>query len=236
MSRIAFRAAMEPDGFSLQHDVVSTEAWLSLEQWMLQSQLEWEDNRSNQHRPAAQFGFRYNYQKDVVDTSAKTPPIPDIVQRLLLDPIRNDSIIVPDGDTAVDWNFTQCIINDYQDANTIIPWHKDDTAFGNVVLVYTFLDDRPLHLRLLRAKDSPNSNSDDPDACVDASGTGSDNDNNDDFVFFTAHPRHCSRYILRGPAREVWEHSVPSGKDRRVSFTFRTLRNKDDGIPENRCC
>ena len=35
-----------------------------------------------------------------------------------------------------------------------------------------------------------------------------------------------SAYVLRGPARQEWEHSIPPVKELRYSITFRTLRNQ----------
>jgi len=34
-----------------------------------------------------------------------------------------------------------------------------------------------------------------------------------------------SIYVLTGPAREEWQHSIPAVKEMRYSITFRTLRN-----------
>ena len=39
-----------------------------------------------------------------------------------------------------------------------------------------------------------------------------------------AKPR--SAYLLSGPARYEWEHSIPPVKELRYSITFRTLRNQ----------
>ncbi|KAL7528015.1 hypothetical protein ACHAXR_002231 [Thalassiosira sp. AJA248-18] len=89
--------------------------------------------------------------------------------------------------------FTQCIINMYESSN-IIPWHLDHEHFGPEVLVYTFGEERPLLLR--RPLDDKN--------------------------MIDAHPRHCSKYLLSGQVRHVWEHSVPSGNGKRVSITFRS--------------
>ena len=36
-----------------------------------------------------------------------------------------------------------------------------------------------------------------------------------------------SAYVLTGPARTEWEHSIPPVKELRYSITFRTLRKKD---------
>ena len=39
----------------------------------------------------------------------------------------------------------------------------------------------------------------------------------------TAQPR--SAYLLRGPSRDEWEHSIPAVSEQRYSVTFRSLRN-----------
>jgi alkylated DNA repair dioxygenase AlkB len=39
---------------------------------------------------------------------------------------------------------------------------------------------------------------------------------------FTAEPR--SAYLLRGPSRRVWEHSIPPLQTLRYSVTFRSFR------------
>ena len=36
-----------------------------------------------------------------------------------------------------------------------------------------------------------------------------------------------SGYVLDGPARTVWQHSIPATKELRYSITFRTLRNPE---------
>lgn len=41
---------------------------------------------------------------------------------------------------------------------------------------------------------------------------------------FTAEPR--SVYLLRGPVRSEWEHSIPAVEARRYSITFRSLSDK----------
>jgi alkylated DNA repair dioxygenase AlkB len=45
----------------------------------------------------------------------------------------------------------------------------------------------------------------------------------------TVEPR--SAYLLRGPARDQWEHSIPAQDMRRYSITFRTLRAN---VPQRR--
>jgi alkylated DNA repair dioxygenase AlkB len=43
---------------------------------------------------------------------------------------------------------------------------------------------------------------------------------------FTAEPR--SAYLLQGPARTEWEHSIPAVDRLRYSITFRSLRQDED--------
>ncbi|MDP9022354.1 MAG: alpha-ketoglutarate-dependent dioxygenase AlkB, partial [Actinomycetota bacterium] len=38
-----------------------------------------------------------------------------------------------------------------------------------------------------------------------------------------------SAYLLSGPARSAWQHSIPPVKDLRYSITFRTVRRRDRG-------
>jgi len=101
-------------------------------------------------------------------------------------------------------NNTQCIINMYEAENEI-PWHLDHELFGPEVLVYTFGEDRPLRLRKMNTE-----------------AVRHKTDTDDGYVYTQVYPKHCSKYILSGPARYVWEHSVPSGKSDRVSITFRS--------------
>jgi len=43
----------------------------------------------------------------------------------------------------------------------------------------------------------------------------------------TAQPR--SAYLLQGPSRHEWEHSIPAVAEQRYSITFRSLRNRQSG-------
>jgi alkylated DNA repair dioxygenase AlkB len=42
-----------------------------------------------------------------------------------------------------------------------------------------------------------------------------------------AEPR--SAYLLRGPSRHEWEHSIPAVEEQRYSITFRSLRDRQSG-------
>jgi alkylated DNA repair dioxygenase AlkB len=45
----------------------------------------------------------------------------------------------------------------------------------------------------------------------------------------TVEPR--SAYVLRGPSRTEWEHSIPGVEELRYSITFRSLRGKNETRP-----
>ena len=77
-----------------------------------------------------------------------------------------------------------------------IGWHRDKGVFGQVVGVSLL---SPCTFRLRRA-----------------AGEGWER------VSITAEPR--SAYLLSGPAREEWEHSIPAVDELRYSVTFRNLR------------
>jgi alkylated DNA repair dioxygenase AlkB len=79
-----------------------------------------------------------------------------------------------------------------------IGWHKDKAVFGEVVGISLL---SPCMFRLRRK-------------------TGSRWDR----ASFVAEPR--SAYLLRGPSRTEWEHSIPGVDALRYSITFRNLRAK----------
>lgn len=84
-----------------------------------------------------------------------------------------------------------------------IGWHRDKAVFGDVVGISLL---SPCVLRFRRRR---------------AAGW--------DRASLVAEPR--SAYLLRGPARTEWEHSIPPVADLRYSITFRTLREPGAGRP-----
>ncbi len=83
-----------------------------------------------------------------------------------------------------------------------IGWHKDRPVFGDVVGISLLA---PARLRFRRKR----------------------GDKWERFTI-TAEPR--SAYLLRGPARSEWEHSIPGVDALRYSITFRSLR--EGGTPQ----
>jgi alkylated DNA repair dioxygenase AlkB len=90
--------------------------------------------------------------------------------------------------------FRQVLINEYR-AGAGIGWHRDKREFDEVVGVSLLA---PCTFRFRRR-----------------SGEGWDR------ISLTAEPR--SAYLLSGPSRTVWEHSIPPLACHRYSITFRTL-------------
>ena len=88
----------------------------------------------------------------------------------------------------------QVLINDYR-PGAGIGWHRDKPQFGEVVGVSLLA---PCNFRLRRK-----------------SGDAWDR------FSLTVEPR--SAYMLAGPSRTVWQHSVPPLDRHRYSITFRTL-------------
>jgi alkylated DNA repair dioxygenase AlkB len=92
----------------------------------------------------------------------------------------------------------QALVAEYS-PGTPIGWHRDKPMFGDVVGV-SLLSACTFRFRRL---------------------TGGAWER----FSLTAEPR--SAYLLRGPARTEWEHSIPEVEELRYSVTFRTLRRSD---------
>jgi alkylated DNA repair dioxygenase AlkB len=89
----------------------------------------------------------------------------------------------------------QSLINEYR-PGTAIGWHRDKPVFGDVIGISL----NAACLLRFRRKSGPSW----------------------ERYSLAAEPR--SAYLLRGPARTVWEHSIPAVTALRYSITFRTLR------------
>jgi alkylated DNA repair dioxygenase AlkB len=87
------------------------------------------------------------------------------------------------------------LVTEY-DAGAGIGWHRDKAVFGQIVGISLLA---PCTFRLRRKVDE-----------------------RWERVTLTAEPR--SAYLLSGPARSEWEHSIPPVDSLRYSITFRNLR------------
>lgn len=86
------------------------------------------------------------------------------------------------------------LINDYE-PGAAIGWHRDRPGFGEVIGI-SLGSEAPMRFR--RPK-----------------GSGWER------ITHTLEPR--SAYLLTGPARQEWQHSIPPARAQRWSVTFRTL-------------
>lgn len=89
----------------------------------------------------------------------------------------------------------QALVIEY-DAGASIGWHRDKAVFGDVVGISLL---SPCRFRFRRKAET-----------------------RWDRASLTAEPR--SAYLLRGPSRTEWEHSIPAVDALRYSVTFRNLR------------
>jgi alkylated DNA repair dioxygenase AlkB len=89
----------------------------------------------------------------------------------------------------------QVLVSEYQEAAGI-GWHRDKAVFGDVIGV-SLLSACDFRMRRKQGKTW-------------------------DRVTIAAQPR--SAYLLRGPSRTEWEHSIPGVDALRYSITFRNLR------------
>jgi alkylated DNA repair dioxygenase AlkB len=90
--------------------------------------------------------------------------------------------------------FQQVLVTEY-DAGASIGWHRDKRVFGEVIGVSLL---SPCRFRFRRK-----------------AGSGWER------VSLTAEPR--SAYLLQGPSRTEWEHSIPAVDALRYSITYRNL-------------
>jgi alkylated DNA repair dioxygenase AlkB len=91
-------------------------------------------------------------------------------------------------------DFVHALVIEYA-AGAGIGWHRDRSVFGDVVGI-SLLAPAPLRFRR-------------------RAGAGWDR--------FTLSAEPSSAYLLRGPARHEWEHSIPQLETLRYSVTLRTL-------------
>jgi alkylated DNA repair dioxygenase AlkB len=94
-------------------------------------------------------------------------------------------------------DYAEALVQRYPPGSTI-GWHRDAPAFGDVVGLSLLGTAR---LRFQRGKGEARR-----------------------IWELVAEPR--SGYVLSGPARTSWQHSIPPTKELRYSITFRTLRKR----------
>jgi len=96
-------------------------------------------------------------------------------------------------------SFTEALISEYP-AGATIGWHRDAPQFGATVVGISLETSCRLRFRRMG-----------PDGAVERAGVILD-------------PR--SMYVMAGPARSDWQHSIPAVAGLRYSITFRTVRKR----------
>jgi alkylated DNA repair dioxygenase AlkB len=139
-------------------------------------------------RRVLSFGWRYVFDGSGLE---QADPIPDFLHSL-----RDRAAAFTGLDPAT---LEHVLLNEYE-AGAPIGWHRDRSAFGDVVGISLL---SPARLRFRRRI-----------------GTGWER------AAIALEPR--SAYLLRGPARSEWEHSIPPAERLRYSITFRTLRRSSE--------
>jgi alkylated DNA repair dioxygenase AlkB len=90
----------------------------------------------------------------------------------------------------------QALVTEYA-PGTGIGWHRDKKLFGDIIGISLLV---PCNFRLRQKRDTQW-----------------------DRISLRANPR--SAYLLSGPSRTAWEHSIPPLERLRYSITFRTFNN-----------
>jgi alkylated DNA repair dioxygenase AlkB len=166
-------------------------------------------------RTVLHFGFDYDY--DGWKIHPTTPPPPAI--RTLADRAAALARIAPES-------LEQFLIARYPPGATI-GWHRDAPMFGSPVIGVSL--GSPCRMRFRRKTPSPaqttllpvtTRNPEEP-AATERTARPRDN-----FELYEQLLEPRSLYILDGPARTQWQHSIPPTKALRYSISMRTLRKK----------
>lgn len=177
-------AAGAPEGFRYQAEALSPASEAVLVQTLANLPFKpFEFHGYLGARRTVAFGFRYDYAKRAVESSA---PLPEALLAL------RETIAAFAGRPAAD--FEQALATEYA-PGAGIGWHRDKPAFGLVVGVSLTA---PCVMRFRRKSGSRWERASAPLA-----------------------PR--SVYLLSGPARSQWEHSIRPMDQLRYSITFRTV-------------
>ncbi len=145
-------------------------------------------------RRTAHFGLNYEYESWRLTPG---PPVPEFLQ-----PLRLRLGELTDSNPA---EFVEVLLTEYQ-PGAGIGWHRDARAFGIVVGI-SLLGECRMRFRIPPSPSGQTS---------EALGKKTKS------IEQLLEPR--SAYVLQGPARSVWQHSIPPAKSLRYSITFRTLR------------
>lgn len=155
-------------------------------------------SRRTQH-----YGWRYDYRAKAITPDMRLGRLPDFLRNLAQ---RLTDLRTPAGDPLFRSVPTQCIVNEYQQAQGIAQ-HTDHRGFGPAIATVSLLEDWEMDLKRQYR---------DPDSRPALLQAG-------------------SALVMAGKSRSVWSHGIqarrsePDGRrrGRRLSLTFRTVLNHD---------
>jgi alkylated DNA repair dioxygenase AlkB len=174
-----------PEGFRYQPDFLSLgeeEALIARFQSLPFKPFEFQQYLGK--RRVVYFGYRYDYQRGLMDEAAGLPD--------WLAPIRERAAAFAGLPPE---RLVQAMVTEY-DIGAPIGWHRDRPQFEDIIGI-SLLSSCTFRFRR-------------------QTGSGWQR------ASLIAEPR--SIYLLRGPSRQDWQHSIPPVSQRRYSITFRTLR------------
>ena len=181
------QSACVPEGFVYRPDVISAaEEAALLERIRGLPFREFEFQGYLGKRRVVSFGLHYDFAHGKLEPAAEMPDF--------LLPLRENAArfagLAPE-------ELPHVLITEYS-VGAPIGWHKDRSAFGDVIGISLL---SPCRFRFRKKLDKGWAR-----------------------TALILEPR--SAYLLRGPARTEWEHSIPEAESLRYSITFRSLRAK----------
>jgi alkylated DNA repair dioxygenase AlkB len=195
----AFRPEALPDGFAYRTDLVMADEERALvERFAALPFRAFEFQGFLGKRRVVSYGWRYDFN---LMKAERTEGIPDFLLGL-----RERAAAFAGLSAAA---LQQVLLTEYG-PGAGIGWHKDRSVFGEVVGISLLA---PCVFRLRRRADG---------ARVGTGRAGAGKGGTWERATLTLAPR--SAYLLSGPARAEWEHSIPAMESLRYSVTFRNLR------------
>jgi alkylated DNA repair dioxygenase AlkB len=197
-----------PDGFAYRTDLVTPDEERALvEHFAALPFRAFEFQGFLGKRRVVSYGWRYDFN---LMKAERTEDIPDFLL-----PLRERAAAFAGLAPAA---LQQVLLTEYA-PGAGIGWHKDRSVFGEVVGVSLLA---PCAFRLRRRARAGTGR-----AGAAKAGVGSANAGKAgawERATLTLGPR--SAYLLSGPARIEWEHSIPAVESLRYSVTFRNLRER----------
>ncbi len=204
-----------PDGFKYQPGIISAAEEQDLVRQIAPLPFrEFEFHRYHGKRRVVSFGWRYDFSTEKVEPGDEIPPF--------LLPLRERAAAFAGLPPA---NLEHVLLTEYA-PGAAIGWHRDKAAFAEVIGV-SLLSACRFRLRRQPVGKSPLAGAGKGQLAgmqpgAPAVGSRRKRAGTWERASIILEPR--SAYLLAGPARSEWEHSIPPVDRLRYSITFRNLR------------